>query len=159
MEQINSETIISSLLVAGYDQVDTLLYTYLVGKLSIDDRKSQVFEFIENDFSKTFEEYIQFDGIKYKLKEGYNINSNIKVTKDDYYPLRKLLKTNNKLIEYINSFDLRDIVIKKISILGQSNKEMLKGCFSNKEKEVIIEMFNLNQEENNLNNSYQKTLK
>ena len=73
--------------------------------------------------------------------------------------MRKLLKTNNKLIEYINSFDLRDIVIKKISILGQSSKEMLKSCFSNKEKEVIIEMFNLNHEENNLNNSYQKTLK
>ena len=46
MEKINSEMIISSLFVIGFDKVDPLLYAYTLGQLSIYNRQLQLFEFV-----------------------------------------------------------------------------------------------------------------
>ena len=43
MEKINTEILVSSLFKIGFDKVDSLLYTNTLGKLSIDNQKSQLF--------------------------------------------------------------------------------------------------------------------
>ena len=45
MEKINTETLVSSLFVIGFDKVDALLYTYTLGQLSLDNQKLQLFKF------------------------------------------------------------------------------------------------------------------
>ena len=37
MEKINTEILVSSLFTIGFDKVDSLLYTYTLGQLSIDN--------------------------------------------------------------------------------------------------------------------------
>ena len=39
MININSEMLVSSLFVLGFDSVDSMLFTYTLGKLSLDNQK------------------------------------------------------------------------------------------------------------------------
>ena len=43
MEKINTESLISSLFILGFDQVDSVLFTYTLGKLSLDDKEKQFY--------------------------------------------------------------------------------------------------------------------
>ena len=49
MEKINTEILVSSLFVIGFDKVDALLYTYTLGQLSLDNQKLQLFEFEDSN--------------------------------------------------------------------------------------------------------------
>ena len=63
MEKINTEILVSSLFVIGFDKVDALLYTYTLGQLSLDNQKLQLFEFEDSSTSQKFNDYIDYDGI------------------------------------------------------------------------------------------------
>lgn len=42
MEKINSEILISTLFLIGFDRVDSLLFKYVLGKLSIDNIEKKI---------------------------------------------------------------------------------------------------------------------
>ena len=142
MEKINTEILISSLLAVGFEKVDSILFTYILSKLSIDNRTMQSFEFIDEEFSNTFKEYVSYDGNTYMIKDMYTIDTLI-MTKNGNVPLRKLLHTNKKLITYLDLLDFREIIMKKISLLGAKQLDTIPNYFSNKEKEIMYKMFGI----------------
>ena len=55
-----------------------------------------------------------------------------------FYPLKKMLNTNKKLIEYLSQLDFSEIVLKKAKLYGMQNIEQVdKYRFSNKELEIL----------------------
>lgn len=63
MEKLNTEILISSLLIIGFDKIDPALFTYTLGKISLDNRKPELFEFQDSETSETFNKYFDYDGI------------------------------------------------------------------------------------------------
>ena len=100
MEKINTETLVSSLFVIGFDKVDALLYTYTLGQLSLDNQKLQLFKFEDSSMSQKFNDYVDYDGITFKLKEGLTLKTNISPLENYNITWEKALHTNEKLIEY-----------------------------------------------------------
>jgi len=143
MEQINTEILVSSLIVAGFDKVDFLFYTYILGKISLDNQELNLFEFQDKEYSEIFKKYIDFDGTIFQLKNGYSLDMNVFEIRNENYPLKRFLNTNKKLIEYINNLDIKEIIFKKINDIGYQNIEQLNYLFSNKEKEIMYKMFGI----------------
>lgn len=143
MEKINTEILVSSLFTIGFDKVDALLYTYTLGQLSVDNHKLQLFEFEESETSQKFNEFVDYDGIIFKLKDGVSLETNISPVENYVYPLSKALHTNKKLIEYLSKLDFRKIIIKKIQTLGVDRIDNFDILFSNKEKRIMYKMFGI----------------
>mgnify|MGYP003435808580 CR=1 FL=1 len=118
MININSEMLVSSLFVLGFDSIDGMLFTYTLGKLSLDNQKLKLFNFKDDPITSTFNKYV----------EGRN------------FPLRYALQTNKKLLEYLESVDFREIISKKVSTMGYERLDKFDYLFSNKEKQIILEM-------------------
>ncbi|MBR4231244.1 MAG: hypothetical protein IKR74_03705 [Bacilli bacterium] len=145
MEKINTEMVVSSLFLVGFDQVDTLLYTCVLGQLSIDNQEMQLFEFSDIELSAVFNKYVNYNGIIFKLKEGVSLETNVSPIEGKVLPLGKVLHTSKKLIDYLTKLDFRKIVLKKISILCNEDIDNLDLLFSSKEKAIIHEMFGLSK--------------
>lgn len=143
MEKINTEILVSSLFAIGFDKVDALLYTYTLGQLSIDNQQLQLFEFEDSEIHKIFNKYVDYDGITFKLKDGITLDTMASYNGEKFYPLRKMLNINRKLIEYLSELDFRKIILKKIESLGADRLEIFDLLFSDKEKEIICEMFGI----------------
>lgn len=143
MERINTEILVSSLFVIGFDKVDAFLYTYTLGQLSIDNNKLQIFEFEESETSQKFNEFVDYDGIIFKLKDGISLETNVSPVENRVWPLGKALQTNKKLIEYLSQLDFRKIIIKKIESLGVDRIDSFDLLFSNKEKKIMYNMFGI----------------
>ena len=112
MEKINTEILVSSLFAIGFDKVDALLYTYTLGQLSIDNQQLQLFEFEDEETHQIFNKYVDYDGIIFKLKDGITLDTMASYNDEKFYPLRKMLNTNSRLIEYLSGLDFRKIIIK-----------------------------------------------
>ena len=121
MEKINTEILVSSLFKIGFDKVDSLLYTNTLGKLSIDNQKSQLFDFVDSETSPLFNEFVNYDGIEFKLKDGITLDTNVSPIKDHVFPLGKALHTNEHLIDYLEQLDFKDIK-SKTKKLGRTKK-------------------------------------
>ena len=134
MEKINTEIIINSLFAIGFDKVDSLLFTYVLGKLSNDSIALERFEFEERIFSENFNKYVEYSDTFYQLKYGYST---------DDLPLIKVLNTNKSLIQYLKELDFRKIIVRKIIALGIDRINDYEMLFSKKEKEIISNMFGI----------------
>ncbi len=121
MEKINTEILVSSLLKIGFDKVDSLLFTNTLAKLSIDNQKSQLFDFVDSETSPLFNEFVNYDGIEFKLKDGITLDTNVSPIKDHVFPLGKALHTNEHLIDYLERLDFNDIK-SKTKKLGRTKK-------------------------------------
>lgn len=143
MEKINTEILVSSLFIIGFDKVDALLYTYTLGQLSIDNSKLQMFEFEESEISQKFNEFIDYDGGVFRLKDGTSLETNVSPTGNHVCPLKKVLHTNKKLIEYLSQLDFRKIIMKKIQSFEVDTIDNFDLLFSNKEKEIMYKMFGI----------------
>ena len=143
MEQINTEALVASLFAIGFDRVDALLYTYVLGQLTTDNYKLQIFEFGDSETSSKFNEFADYDGVAFKIKEGITLETNVSPIGNHVWPLEKALSQNKKLIEYLSKLDFRKIIIKKISALGIDRINDLDELFSNKEKEIMYKMFGI----------------
>ena len=145
MSKINSEIIVSSLLTMGFDKVDSLLYTFVLGRITIDNVGLKMFDFEEQQPSDTFNKYIEYDKMIFKFKEGYNINSivSLKPKQNIELPLYKVLNVNSLLIEYLKGIDFKEIIVKKIMTLGIDKINNYEELFSDKEKEIIVDMFGI----------------
>lgn len=144
MEKYNLENLISTLFVLGYDQLDSIFLTLITGKIYTE--KGNQFEYEEKEFTKEFKKFVNFDGFVYKLKEGLTLKSNTKLFKDKTYTIKDLFTSgvvNKKLSDYLINFDFRDIIIRKISLIGPNKIDKLACLFSNKEKSIIYEMFGI----------------
>lgn len=143
MEKINTEILVSSLFAIGFDKVDALLYTYTLGQLSIDNQQLQLFEFEDEETHQIFNKYVDYDGIIFKLKDGITLDTMASYNDEKFYPLRKMLNTNSRLIEYLSGLDFRKIIIKKIEALGVDRLDSFDLLFSNREKEIMYKMFGI----------------
>lgn len=144
MEMINTEILVSSLLVLGFDVVDAHLFTYVLAQLTIDNRNTKVFEFKDRPTSQTFNTYINYDGIVFSIKDGFNLDTNISLTKNYTLPLKKVLHTNRRLLQYLQQLDFEQIVLRKLSSMGGFElitKEKYNYLFSSKEKELLEKIY------------------
>ena len=144
MEKINSEILISSLFMLGFDQVDSLLYTYTLGKIMTENTQLKLFEFKDEKTSQIFNEYIEYDNNKFKFKNGCDLNTIVLYHNIDL-PLYKALNINSILVEYLKTLDFKEIIVKKIMALGTDRINNYKELFSHKEKEIIYEMFGIDK--------------
>ena len=86
MININSEMLVSSLFVLGFDSVDSMLFTYTLGKLSLDNQKLKLFNFKDDPITSTFNKQVEYDGITFKLKEGYSLDTNVSPIEGRSFP-------------------------------------------------------------------------
>lgn len=148
MEKINTEVLVSSLFSIGFDKVDAVLFTYTLGQLSIDNQQLQLFEFEDSETHQIFNKYVDYDGIVFKLKDGITLDSMATYNNEKFYPLRKMLNTSKKLIEYLYQLDFSEIVLKKAESYGIQNiKQIDEYRFSNKEL-GILQYLNFGQTNN-----------
>ena len=121
MEKINTEVLVSSLFNIGFDKVDNVLFTYTLGQLSIDNQQLQLFEFEDSETHQLFNKYVDYDGIVFKLKDEITLDTMVSYNNEKFYPLKKMLNTNKKLIEYLSQLDFSEIVLKKEKLYGIQN--------------------------------------
>lgn len=141
MEKINTEVLVSSLFNIGFDKVDNVLFTYILGQLSIDNQQLQLFEFEDSETHQLFNKYVDYDGIVFKLKDEITLDTMVSYNNEKFYPLKKMLNTNKKLIEYLSQLDFSEIVLKKAKLYGMQNIEQIdKYRFSNKELEIFQQL-------------------
>jgi hypothetical protein len=137
MEKINTEILVNSLFCVGFDKVDSALFTYTLGQLSIDNHNLQLFEFEDAETTPVFNEYVDYDGLVFKLKEGFTVDTMVKCNKK-FYPLSKVLLTNRKLVEYLSQLDYSEIVSKKAEVYGVQEIEQIDETqFSEKEIKIL----------------------
>lgn len=93
MEKINSEILISTLFLIGFDRVDSLLFKYTLGKLSVDNIEKKEFIFKDEELSGTFNKYVDFNGSFYSLKSNYSLDTNVPLVSGSskILPLRKVI--------------------------------------------------------------------
>lgn len=145
MEKINTEAIVSSLFVLGFEKVDPILYTHLLGKLTIDNQKLSLFEFEEKPFSESFTKYVDCNNSIFKIKDGYTLDTNASPMKEYNWTLRNLFARNTELINYLSNLDFREIVAKKLESYNTTRQDDIEQIFSAKEI-GIIEQLNTTQQ-------------
>ena len=138
MEKINSELLISALLYIGFDKVDIFTYLNTLEELKKVNEELELFEFEDEEYSQKFKEFVEYDGIFFKLKGGLsfgNVSSRI---------LESILNINRSLVICLRQLDFNTIVAKKIEDIGENliDEKYYDIAFSNKEKEIIAEMNN-----------------
>lgn len=140
MERINTEILVSSLLVSGFDKVDSCLFTLTLGLLGHQNIDMMQFEFVDETFSQTFTDYVDFDGTIFKFRKGFDLNTKVGHSEQSNIPLKDKLHVNRDLVNYFQQLDFCPIVLKKVSNLGGIEsilEEVYNYLFSDKEKEII----------------------
>lgn len=160
---INTQNIISSLFLLGFDKLDPFIITATISNITINLRENKEVQlktgeenstyeikFTSDDkISKSFEKIVDMDFIT-KLKDGFTMDTDIaKIINLNNISMtvKQYLNTNNNrlLVQYIKeNVDLRKIILEKISTYQQTNPDYIKEAFSNKEKIMIMEIFGLN---------------
>ena len=146
MEKYNTENLIFTLFALGFEQIDSIFLTVIVGKISTEQIELQQFKYEEKAFTKQFEGLVDFDGLVYKLKDGLTLESDTKLFKDKVYTINELFiagVVNKKLLRYFTNFDFRDIIIHKINLIGLDRIGQLSCLFSDKEKNIMYDMFGI----------------
>ena len=136
MEKINTEMVIASLFNAGFEEVDSVLFTCTLGKIAIDNAGKYIFN--NQEISQTFNDYVDFNGTTYKLKEGFDINMNISKNNNYSKLLSEKLISSKSLIEYFNNIDFNDIVLRKVQLYGVEN--ISDETFCKKELSILKEI-------------------
>lgn len=141
MEKINTEVLVSSLFNLGFDKVDAALFTYTLGKLAIDNRKMQLFEFSDSETHQIFNKYVDYDGIVFRFKDGIDLETMASYNGEKFYPLKMLLNSSKKLIKYLSQLDFSEIVLKKVENYGIHSLEQIdENIFSQKELEILHQL-------------------
>lgn len=141
MEKFNKEELISSLIMAGYNKVDILLYTLAINKIKNDKKLNS--ELIFEDAyvpSATFSSFIHYDEGTYSLGSN-SLNDNVSIDNNASLLLGDIMPINKKLVSYFINEDLTDIIIKKAKLIGLDNLSTHVDLFSNKEINIIKEKY------------------
>jgi len=136
MEIINTESLVSSLFYIGFNKVDPLLFTYVLANLDRDN-----FEFQDQQNTKTFDAFVTTDGLVFHPVYDISLDTEIELAKGYKLPLKRVLHSNKKLIEFLNNLDFKPLVLKKAQ---EYNVETIKDAdpnlFSRKEIEILKEL-------------------
>ncbi len=136
MEEISFEMLVSALFNLGFDIIDPVLFIYTLGKLSIEDREHE-FIYGPQNTSIGFNKYVDCSGIAIKIRDGYTLDTYIRISDSKVIPVKKTLFNNKKLVSYLENFDFDEIVSKKAEAYGIENvDEASREIFS--EKEIIM---------------------
>lgn len=144
MEKINTEDIITALLLAGFDKVDSTLITFTLGYISLNNGSLRDFEFKAEKLSWTFNDFVVSEQGAYRLKDGFDLDTNVSPVKEREIPLRRILHTNRKLLSYIESLDFTPILTRKIEAIGYDRISSFESLFCDKEKQIISENIDKN---------------
>ena len=138
MEKISTEILVSALFNLGFDIVDPVLFTYTLGKLSLED-KNQQFSFEEETPSIGFNKYVDSSGIAFKIKDGYTLETDVSpVDSGIRIPVKKALFSSRKLLEFLTEIDFNEVVLKKAATYGVSDYDSINHeLFSKKEVEIL----------------------
>lgn len=157
MEVINTEKIVSSLLGIGFEQVDGILFTIVLGKIILEQRNNFKFESSDNEYSNFFNTYIEQKDSTYRIKNKYNYYSNVSID-EHYLSLQCALKyQSGKLTEYLESLDFKDIIVKKINMLGFNQINKYQSLLSTKEKMIVSEIFGIDKMYKDINKTTSKS--
>lgn len=139
MEELNMEKIISTLFVMGFDEIDSLFYSFLLGRIMKEKDFFEQFNFKNSEPSQDFSRYVETTGNKCKIKEGYNLETNLSPVEGKYWPLARLLemKSSENLKKLLISIDLGEIVEKKVNALGEERIRRNKSLLTDKEIELL----------------------
>ena len=141
MEKINTEILINSLFSIGFDKVDALLFTYTLRQIAIDNHQLHLFKFEDSEVRQIFSKYVDYDGIAFRLKDGITLDTMTSYNNENFYQLKKMLNTSQKLIEYLSQLDFSEIILKKAESYGIQNIEQINDSrFSNKELEILQQL-------------------
>ena len=83
---------------------------------------------------------MDYDGYVFTFKEGVTLDTEMPISKNYSWTLRKLF-SHNRLINYLSTLDFEDIVLRKIEYLGEERLEEFDYLFSEKEKKLVPEYF------------------
>ena len=141
MEELNMEKIISTLFVMGFDEVDSILYSFLLRKLMKEKDFFEIFSFKNIEPSQDFSRYVELNGYKNKLKEGYTLESNLSPVEGKYWPLARLLenKSSKTLMDFLDSIDLGEVIEKKVNALGEERIKNNPSLLCSKEIALLRE--------------------
>lgn len=141
MEKINTETVLSSLFCSGFDKIDSILFTSVLGKVTKENPGK--FECVDEPLSSEFLYYVTFNDKVFTLKNGLTLDSDVCELVDFYIPIRDRLITNEKLMKCLNKMDFKDIVLSKANSLNVTNLDQVDSdVFSSREIEILDEIFN-----------------
>lgn len=144
MEKINTENLITVLLLAGFDKVDSTLITFTLGYISLNSGSLGDFEFKAEKLSWTFNNFIVSEQGAYRLKEGFDLDTNVSPIEVRKISLRRILHINRKLLSYIESLDFTPILTRKIEAIGYDRISSFESLFCDKEKQIISENIDKN---------------
>lgn len=142
MEKYNSEELISTLLIAGFNKVDQLLITLVIDKIKKDEKINKILSFDNDNFySNQFSEYVSFEDFVYYIN-GSSPRNIAYYNKDNKEVLiGDLLLINKTLLNYILEDGLKDVIIKKAKLIGIEDLSIHVDLFSNKEINIIKEEY------------------
>ena len=137
MEKITTEIFLTTLFEYGFEKVDPVLFTLVLGKACIDYATTDKFDF---RFDLPLTKSIVRDGIMYKLSDEVN--------KDLWFHYH----SNEELLKYLTSLNFEEILTKKLEGYGYNKMNCILGrekvneeLFSQKELEMIDLMTNKNK--------------
>ena len=148
MEIISFEMIVSALFNLGFDKIDPVLYTYTLGKLSIEDKEHQ-FVYEKQNTSIGFNKYVEESKGVIKIRDGYTLDTNISPNNSKVIPVRKTLFSSKKLLSYLENFDFTEIILKKAKAYGIINADQAPLEFFSEKEISILRTLLVNQNSKN----------
>ena len=162
---VDTESILSSLFLLGYDKVDATMFTQIMLQLKLDSYRKSECEC--NLYNKKFNCYLEYKlddelsksflNITEPFNGGYKILDNLKMNSDvreligfnNECLLVNFLGTNNNrlLASYIdNRIDMVNVIMNKIySYKMINNYENYSDLFCDKEKRILYKTFGIDQ--------------
>jgi hypothetical protein len=154
--KVNTESLISALFLLGYDKVDALLYTLVLGATRIAYNKLDKTKMYELDFmvddtlSRVFDNCIKSNPITMvELKDGYSMNTDVSKycnLKDGTITFGEYISNdNNTLLAFFikNNVNMEEVVCTKVCRLGINNISNFSSMFSEKEKNIVEEKMSI----------------
>lgn len=141
MEIYNKEELISALIVAGYNKVDTLLCILVIDHIKNDKGNNEMLTFLDNQIeSYGFRNYVEFDDYTYRVN-ALSLNEKVSECSDGELLVGDLLPLRERLVKYLINVDLSDAIIKKAKLIGINKLHLHADLFSNKEINIIKQEF------------------
>ena len=137
MVKVNQEYIISALFLLGFDKVSDSLFSYVLGKVVLEENG---FVFSDEDYCGFFKSVVMHDEYGFRLKNGYTLSTNISLVPNTIATIRDTLNAPKALITYLNNIDYKEYILSRIRGY-ESGENYSSNEYSIKEKRMIADMF------------------
>lgn len=154
--KVNTEAVISALFLLGYDKVDALLYTFVLGAMKnaynkLGRTKMYDLDFVVDDsLSRVFDNCIKSNSITVvELKDEYNMDTDVSkycnLKEGTITFLEYIDNANNRFLAFFieNNINMEELVCEKVRRLGINNIRNFSSMFSDKEKKIVEEKMSI----------------